>query len=175
MLAGGWIALVRGAGVGLWMLAMGGFLALAAAAEIQHATIALALRGRRVDEVMTTPAPTWPDWTSVGRCLAESGPWRAAGAVPVVDFDGRPSGVVRLRALIAVPDRLREELRVRDVAVPLSGCATAAPDVELSGATLDAALARPPLLVLEGGRLVGVVTNADLAVLVNAGRRRPVG
>ncbi|MEY9877983.1 Zn-dependent protease/CBS domain-containing protein [Streptacidiphilus sp. MAP12-33] len=171
LLAGGWIALLRGAGVGLWMLVMGGFLALAAAAEIQHATIGLAVRGRRVGEVMTAPPPTCPDWTTVARCLAESGPWRVAGAVPVVDFDGRPSGVVRLRALLAVPDRLREQLRVRDVAVPLSACATAAPDEDLSGATLDAALSHPPLLVLADGRLIGVLTTADLALLLRT--RRP--
>jgi Zn-dependent protease len=166
MLAGGWIALVRGAGMGLWLVILGGFLAVAAAAEIQHATIGLAVRGRRVGELMVSPPRTVPDWATVGRCLADSGPWRSTGAVAVADLDGRPSGVVRLRTLMAVPERLQEEIRVRDVAVPLSQCATAGPNDELSGPALDAALGNPPLLVLDEGRLVGVVTLADIAVLL---------
>jgi Zn-dependent protease len=166
MLAGGWAALVRGAGVGLWLLLVGGFLGFAAAAEIQHATIGLAVRGRRVGELMTSPPLVVPDWTTVARCLAESGPWRTVGAVAVVDLDGRPSGVVRLRTLIAVPERLRDATRVRDVADPLSRCATAAPDAELTGPTLDAALGHPPLLVLDDGRLVGVLTPAAIAALL---------
>jgi Zn-dependent protease len=166
MLAGGWIALVRGAGVGLWLLLVGGFLAVAAAAEIQHATIGLAVRGRRVGELMVAPPPTVPDWTTVARCLLDSDPWRAAGSAAVVDLDGRPSGAVRLRTLSAVPERLREATRVRDVAVPLAQCATAAPDDELQGPTLDAALGKPPLLVLDEGRLVGVVTPVQLAALL---------
>ena len=165
MLAGGWIALVRGNGAGLWLLVMGGFLALAAAAEIQHATIGLAVRGRRVGELASPPTSV-PDWSTVAQCLAGSAPWRAAGSAALVDLDGRPSGVVRLRTLLAVPVRMREELRVRDVAVPLGQCATAAPDDELPGPALDAVLGNPPLLVLDEGRLVGVLTLADLAVLM---------
>ncbi|WP_042386604.1 site-2 protease family protein [Streptacidiphilus melanogenes] len=166
MLAGGWAALIRGQGVGLWLLVVGGFLAVAAAAEIQHAKIGLAVRGRTVGELMTAPPLVVPDWTTVARCLADSGLWRAAGAVAVVDLDGRPSGVVRLRTLLAVPERLRGGTRVRDVFLPLGRCATAGPEAELPGPALDAALGNPPLLVLEDGRLVGVLALTDLALLM---------
>jgi CBS domain-containing protein len=83
--------------------------------------------------------------------------------LPLVDFEGRPSGVVKLRRLATVPSGRRDALRVREVATPLSRCTLAVPD-EL----LDGVLARLgsgtglPILVMDGGRLGGIITARDI-------------
>jgi Mg2+/Co2+ transporter CorC len=81
---------------------------------------------------------------------------------------------VRLRQLAAVPAARREELRVRDLATPLAKCTLATRDELLDG-VLDrlAPGAGLPVLVMDDGRLEGIVTAGDISRLMrrNAPRR----
>ncbi|MEV5012150.1 hypothetical protein AB0K75_43430, partial [Streptomyces sp. NPDC055692] len=61
------------------------------------------------------------------RFLSEVAAQAGHSVLPLLDFEGRPSGVVRHR-LAAVPSGQRPSLRVRHVATPLSQCTLAAPD-----------------------------------------------
>lgn len=166
----GWLAFVRGVPGGLWLMLVGLFVAGVAAAERRWARLAMALRGVRVADAMTSPAVTGPDWLSVDRFLSDVAARAGHSVLALVDLEGRPSGVVQLSRLAAVPPGRRETTRVRDVATPLSRCTLAAPD-ELLTAVLErlGAGGGLPILVLDGARLCGIVTGHDIERL----SRRP--
>ncbi|MEV6734672.1 MULTISPECIES: site-2 protease family protein [unclassified Streptomyces] len=163
----GWISFVRGSPGGLWLVFLGLFIAFVAGAERQHAVLRTALRGVRVADAMSSPVATGADWQSVRQFIDEVAVESRHSALPLLDFDGRPSGVVHVRALARIQEAQRDALRVRDVATPLAQCAVAAPD-DLLGEALDEL--RPgtglPVLVVDGGRLVGIVTAKDIGRLV---------
>jgi CBS domain-containing protein len=159
----GWLAFVRGVPGGLWLLVIGWFVALTAAAERRWAELRTVLRGVRVREAMTSPAATGPDWLTVNRFLSDVAAQTGHSVLPLVDFEGRPSGVVRLRRLGALPSQQRETLRIREVATPLSQCTLATPDELLTG-VLDrlGSGGGLPILVTDSGRLDGIVTAHDI-------------
>lgn len=166
LVAVGWLAFVRGVGGGLWLAVIGLFVAFTAAAERRRAELGTALRGVRVTEAMTAPVVTGPDWLTVDRFLPDVAVHARHSVLPLVDFEGRPSGVVQLRRLAAVPAGRRETLRVRDMATPLSRCTLAAPDELLDG-VLDrlGSGGGLPILVMDGSRLDGIITAHDIGRL----------
>ncbi|QKV94125.1 site-2 protease family protein [Streptomyces sp. NA02950] len=164
LIAFGWISFLRGNGGGLWLSLIGLFMVVIANAERQRAGFATALRGVRSGDAMSTPVATGADWLTVERFIDEVAAHSRHSVLPLLDFDGRPSGVVQLRALATVPAGERESRRVRDVAVPLSRCTVATSD-ELLTEVLERA--RPggggmPVLVVDHGHLEGIVTMHDV-------------
>ncbi|MEV0494081.1 site-2 protease family protein [Streptomyces atratus] len=159
----GWLAFVRGVPGGLWLMVIGWFVTVTAAAERRWAELRTALRDVRVREAMTSPAATGADWLTVNRFLSDVAAQTGHSVVPLVDFEGRPSGVVQLRRLGAVPPQQRETLRIRDVATPLSKCTLATPDELLTG-VLDrlGSSGGLPVLVTDSGRLDGIITAYDI-------------
>lgn len=173
LVAAGWISVLRGAPGGLWIVFVGLFIMIVAGAERRRATLHTALRDIRVTDAMSSPVVSGADWLSVQRFIDEVAVPSHHSAVPLLDFEGRPSGIVQLRRLATVPPGDRETLRVRDVAIPLSQCAVAAPDDPLSEA-LDRLTLRTGtrLLVVDSGLLVGIVTGKDVSRLM---RRHTLG
>lgn len=167
LMAAGWIAFLRGAPGGLWLALVGFFITITAGAERQRATLHAALRGVRVSEAMSRPVITGADWLSVERFINEVAVHAHHSALPLLDFDGRPSGIVTMRQLAAVPGSGRETVRVRDVATPLPQCTVATANDLLNDA-LDRL--RPGagmrILVMGDGRLEGIVTTHDISRLV---------
>ncbi|WP_369250277.1 site-2 protease family protein [Streptomyces sp. R41] len=159
----GWLVFARGVSGGLWLMAIGLFVAVTAAAERRWAELVTTLRGVRAADAMTTPVVTGPDWLTVDRFLSEVAAQAGHSVLPVLDFEGHPSGVVRLRRLTAVPSGQRGSLRVRGVATQLSQCTLAAPD-ELLISVLErlGSGGGLPILVMDGGRLGGIVTAHDI-------------
>ncbi|MEE4544816.1 site-2 protease family protein [Streptomyces sp. V4-01] len=175
MVAAGWLVLLHGVPGGLWLGFAGVFVAITSTRERRRAELSAALRGVRVAEAMAAPVATGPDWLTVGRFVAEVAGREGHSVLPLVDFEGRPSGVVRLRRLAGVPAGRQEDLRVRDVATPLSKCTLAGGD-ELLDRVLDrlAAGTGLPILVMDGGRLDGIVTAEDIGRIVQRrALRRP--
>ncbi|GAA2644292.1 site-2 protease family protein [Streptomyces lunalinharesii] len=164
MVAAGWFLVLRGSASGLWLAFIGLFIMVVAGAERRRATLQTSLRGLRVSEAMSSPVVTGADWLTVERFIDEVAVQTGHTAVALLDFEGRPSGLVQLRRLAAIPVAQRAELRVRDVATPLSQCAVAAPDD-----LLIEALEKPSLrtgmriLVVDAGHLVGIVTAKDVS------------
>jgi Zn-dependent protease/CBS domain-containing protein len=169
----GWLVFLRGAPGGLWLTVVGLFVAATAAAERRWAQLAMALRGVRVTEAMTSPVVTGPDWLRLDRFLAEVAAHTRHSVLPLLDFEGRPSGVVQLRRLPAQPYGRQQEARVGDLAMPLSRCTLAAPD-ELLTTVLErlGSGGGMPVLVMDGGRLGGIVTAYDIQRLA---QRHPRG
>ncbi len=135
--------------------------------ERQHAVLHTAVQGVRVAEAMSSPVTTGPDWLTVQRFIDEVAVKSRHSALPLLDFEGRPSGIVHMRRLAAIPGAHREGPRVREVATALAQCATAAPN-ELLSEVLD----RPgpgtgmPILVVDAGHLVGIITAKDISRLM---------
>ncbi|MFI2260028.1 site-2 protease family protein [Streptomyces tubercidicus] len=167
LVAAGWISVLRGAPGGLWIVFIGLFIMVVAGAERRRAALHRSLRGLRVGEAMSGPVATGADWLTVQRFIDEVAVHSPYSALPLLDFEGRPSGVVQLRRLASVPAADRETLRVREVAIPLSQCAVAAPDDLLTEA-LDKLSLRtgPRVLVVDAGHLVGIVTGKDIGRLM---------
>jgi Zn-dependent protease/CBS domain-containing protein len=167
LIAVGWIQFLRGFTGGLWLVLIGFFVMITANAERQRARLSTALDGLRVADAMSSPVVTGPDWLNVARFIDEVAVHTRHSALPLLDFEGRPSGIVELDKLAAVPGERRETVRVRDVATPLSKCTVAAPD-DLLTDVLDRA--RPAagmrILAMDGGHLEGIVTPHDLSGLV---------
>ncbi|MEV0966956.1 site-2 protease family protein [Streptomyces sp. NPDC049910] len=167
LVALGWLAVLRGSWSGLWLAVLGFFVIVVANAERRQASLATALGGVRAADVMAGPVETAPDWITVQRYFDEPSASPAHGHhsdVPLLDFEGRPSGLLQVPRLSAIPVARRETLRLRDVAVPLSRCTTCAPDDLLENVLKNV---RPrggglPILVMDGGLLAGIVTAGDL-------------
>jgi Zn-dependent protease len=173
LIAGGLLAtLARGAVGGLWIALIGLFISFTAGAERQRAVLHTALRGVRVSDALTGPVSAVPDWWTVDRLLTERSTGAADTTLPLVDFDGRPSGVLEIRRLGAVPVGRRDTVRLRDLATPASRCVRAVPD-EMLDTVLDRV--RPgtglPVLVVEDDHLAGIVTGRDISRIVQ--RHRP--
>jgi Zn-dependent protease/CBS domain-containing protein len=165
-----------GGGVGgLWLVFLGWFLLNAARAEEQHVLLRGALGHLRVRDVMTPDPVVGPDAVTVEAFLEEHVLRRRYSAFPLVDAGGRLTGLVTLGRLRRVPAERRATTPVGAVACPVAEALVVRPgeplvDVlpRLSGSEDGRAL------VLDGDRLVGILSRSDVARAVElAALRRP--
>ncbi|MFI7143239.1 site-2 protease family protein [Streptomyces massasporeus] len=160
----GWIVVLRGAVSGLWLTVIGFFVVIVAGAEHQRARLAPALRGMRAADAMTSPVETCQDWLTVQRCIDDVAAYARHSVLALIDFEGRPSGLVHVPRLARIPAAQRDTLRVRDVATPRARCTTCAPDDLLQDGLEKLSSARAlPILVTEGQNLAGVITADDIS------------
>jgi Zn-dependent protease/CBS domain-containing protein len=173
----GLFSLVFGANAGgLWTALIGWFVLGAARSEAQVAGLRANLGERRVREVMSPDPVTGPAWFTVEGFLEQFAPYHRHLSFPVQEFDGRLSGLVSLDALRRLPPEQRRMVRVSQLARPLSAVVTAHPDDSAVEVAARLAASRQSLaLVLDQGRLVGVVSPTDLARAVALGQGRPPG
>lgn len=102
---------------------------VAAKAELQQASLTSALWGLRAADPMSSPVETAHGWT-VRRFIDGPAIEARHSALPLLDFDGSPSGLLRLPQLTRIPVLQRETLRLTRLRPPGS----------------------PPSLVLDGRR-----------------------
>lgn len=172
----GWVAILGGAWGGLWLALIGFFIMIVANAERRQATLATALSGLRATEAMTSPVETAPDWITVQRFIDGQAMTARHSALPLLDFEGRPSGLLDLPHLTKLPAAQRETLHLRDAATPLARCVTCAPDDRLE----DALQKLTPrggvrILVIDGQRLAGIITARDIVRLTQQHHLRGKG
>jgi Zn-dependent protease/CBS domain-containing protein len=159
---------------GLWLLLVGWFLVSAASAEAGTIAATTALAGLRVADVMTPDPDIGPAWATAGDFIANVAARSGQGVFPVVDFDGGLAGLVFSDLLARIPADDRSALRLGQVAVAVPPACQAAP-----GDPAAALLTRPPLrgevaaVVLDHGRVAGLVTTADLRAALRRARLRP--
>lgn len=158
----------------LWTSLLGWFVFTAATAEQRHARLTGALGDLRVRDVMSPSPQTARGWVTVDAFAHEAQlqPVRHH-VLPVEAWEGGIAGLVTLDALRAVPPAQRSHTRVVDVAVPLHLVTTVAPDervVDLVQREPSGPL--PYVLVFDLGRLVGILSSADLQRAAQLGELR---
>lgn len=149
---------------GLWAALIGFFLYSSAVGEEQYELVHDALSGLTVGEVMVPDPPTAPPLASADTLLAIF-QWHTRGdAVVVTDADGLPAGVVTAATMRRLGAEQRRTAVASELAVPLTSLAVARPD-EPAAVLLERIVAhegRPGVVRDAGGRLVGLVSVADL-------------
>lgn len=149
---------------GLWFLVLGWFLINAARGEQAQAELQGALGDVRLSTVMTPDPVTAPADATVAEILDGYVLRTRHSAFPLRDARGRPAGLVTLGRLRTVPPEQRGTVRAAEVACPMGEVVTAAADdrlIDLLPRLNGSGDARA--LVLDGDRIVGMVTSADVA------------
>ncbi|HET8777741.1 MAG TPA: site-2 protease family protein [Candidatus Limnocylindria bacterium] len=174
LIAAGIVLFVLGALVGgIWLAFIGWFLSTAAGAEEQQVVARERLGDVRVRDLMIRDPVTVESRVTIGE-LVDQVVWRNRHTTyPVVD-DGRAKGLLPFRRVAELPRSEWEERTVADCMVPLADVPTLSPD-EFVADALDE-LRRSDLhraLVLDDGRLVGLLSPTDVAFAVETGRFPP--
>lgn len=169
----GWFMIVTGFAAmifagdlsGLWPALIGWFLIAAATAEERQTELRGVLDDIPVSRVMTRVPVTVPATMTLASFLAEGpfGRYRHS-AFPVLAQDGTAAGLVTVRLINRAPFPARSSTTIGDVMRSLPDVITAAPDdlvVDLLP-RLEASRDHRAL-VLDDGRVVGIVTLADIA------------
>ncbi|QIB49339.1 CBS domain-containing protein [Streptomyces aureoverticillatus] len=161
--------LLSGVLVGLWSALVGWFLIAAVTAEGRVVQLQGVLGDVTVRQVMTPEPVTVAPTVTVEGFLGTL-PFRRYGhrAVPAVACDGAVAGLVPAWRINRVPLEGRSKVVIGDLMRPVTEVVTAAPDDFVADLVpcLDAALEHLAL-VLEGGRLVGVVSSSDINRMVS--------
>ena len=147
---------------GLWIGAIGWFLQNAASASLQQTIIETRLRDVRVrDVVRPDPTAVTPE-TTVAELIEDHILRRNRRAMPVAR-DGRLVGIVTIGDISEVKADARSTTPVADVMGGREGLRTVTPDDSVSRALeLLGEGDHEQLPVVDDGRLVGVLTRADL-------------
>lgn len=149
---------------GLWPALIGWFLIGAATAEARQAELRNVLGGVPVRRVMTPDPVTVPATATLADFLAEGpfGPYRHS-AFPVLAADGSVAGLLTVRRVEATPAQARATTAVGEVMRPLADVVTTAPEEPVLD-VLPRMQVSPVrrALVLDEGRLVGILTLADV-------------
>jgi len=156
---------------GVWLAFIGWFIFTAAHTDEAQALSRRALTGVRVADAMTAHPRTAPGWITVAEFIECYLLGDRHSAYPVEARDGSISGLITLTQLREVSPERRSSTLVRDVAVPLDRVPTATPDEPVT-ALLErlAANAGKRALVVDGGRVAGIVTAHDLTRLIDVYR-----
>ena len=157
---------------GVWLAFIGWFIFAAAREEEMQVTTRQALAGLRVADAMTAEPHTAPGWITVEDFIQRYVLGDRHSAYPVADRDGSIIGLVTLTQLRELAPGRRATTSVREIALPLDSVPTAAPHEPLSALIdrLAAAGHGRRALVIDGGRVAGIVTPSDLARLIDVYR-----
>lgn len=153
---------------GAWLVFIGWFLLSAAHAERAATQTGELLAGVMVADVMSPDPRVAPDWISVSEFIDGHLLGDRHSSYPLVARDGSVSGLITLAQLRTVPVAERATVALRDVAIPRGAVAEAGPHEPIT-AVIDRLTPDTGgrALVIDSGRLVGIVTSADIARLVD--------
>jgi Zn-dependent protease/CBS domain-containing protein len=154
---------------GVWLAFVGWFLLMAASAETRYLATRQALGGLRVEDLMVREPATVREDMRLGD-FVDGIVWsRRFTTYPVVD-NGRAVGLLPFRSVAEVPRSEWDARIVRDSMVPLEQMPVFDPDEplidaleRLGGSELNRGL------VLEDGRLVGLLSITDVARALEIG------
>jgi Zn-dependent protease/CBS domain-containing protein len=157
-----WLALAGNLGSGIWIALIGWFLESAAASQIQQEGIKSLLDGHLVADAMRRDVIEVPETATVQDLVRQAS--LTAGSRPaVVTHEGVPEGIVTLAEIQAMPRNVWPTTRAAQIMIPLKRLITTRPDAVLWSALekmgRDGA---NQLVVLDGNRIVGVLTRGDI-------------
>ena len=155
---------------GVWLAFIGWFLLQAAGAEARYLATRQALGGLRVRDLMVRdPVTVAPD-LSLGRFMDEVVWPHRYTSYPVVD-DGRAVGLLPFRSVAQVPRAEWDGRSVRDVMLPLEDVPELTEEDDLVDALAKLGSSGAGRgLVVEDGRLAGLLSLTDLSRALEIGR-----
>ena len=163
LIMSGVISMLRGAGIsGMWYVLIGWFLKDAAAGAYQSARVDEALRGVTAADAMFRDVATLPADVSLAEAAHDYFLHTGYGAYPVVRGDS-VVGLLSRRDILKVPAEERERTSVQSAMTPLGDRVVVPPSAPLLRAMskmAESGLGR--VLVMDGGRLVGLLTMASV-------------
>ncbi|MGH3056872.1 MAG: site-2 protease family protein [Gaiellaceae bacterium] len=160
---------------GIWLAFVGWFLLQAAGAEDRFVAAREALGGLRVRDVMARDPVTAPAEITLGQFMDGVAWSRPYTTYPVTE-NGEVVGLLQFRRVAEVPRAEWDRRTVRDCMIPRAEVPVVGQDDELvlaAGEVAEHEVNRA--LVLEAGRLVGLLSVTDVARALQmrgAGRRR---
>jgi Zn-dependent protease len=162
----------QGAFAGAWLAFVGWFLLQAASAEARYVAARQALGDLRVRDLMTRDPVGVPADFTLGRFMDEIA-WSSRYTTYPVLEDGTVVGLLAFRGVSGVPRSEWDEKSVRDCLIPAEQVPALRADEpaidalsELTGSGVSRGL------VLEQGRLIGLLSVTDLARALQAAPRR---
>jgi len=149
---------------GLWLMLIGWFLTSAAGAEEAAVASSVALRGLLVADVMTPDPEIAPGWMTVAEFASRIAAARSAQrAFPVLSSNARLIGIVITARLARLSQEQRAARRVEQAAIPVPVKYLAAADESAFPLATRSPLGGEVVaVVLDHGRIVGMVTTADM-------------
>jgi Zn-dependent protease/predicted transcriptional regulator len=163
LIALGIVTVFAGGIGGLWFAAIGWFLAQAARAEDERRRVGRALEGATAADVMTAEPEAIAEDLTVEQAVDRYFLTSDHSAYPV-RANGTTVGLITLRAVRRIPREERGARTVRQAATPLTDVATVAPREPMERVfecLADEEVNR--VLVVEGERVVGIITPTDIA------------
>lgn len=159
---------------GLWPVLLGWFLVAAASAEEQQTRFRSALGDVPVREVMSPEPTTAPGGLTLDEFVDQYVLRHRYSAFPLTQDSGEPAGLVTLQRVKQVPRQEWATTRVLDIACGGDDLATAHPDEALTE-VIDrmSRCSDGRVLVVEDGRVVGLVSPADITRRQEISELRP--
>lgn len=149
---------------GFWFALTGWFLLVSATAESRQTRVHALLAGIRARQIMTPdPEPVAASLT-VEHFLEQGSLLHRGSAFPLTVGDPTPIGLITLERIHRVPPYARDDIRLREIMYPLDQVVVAAPD-DPAEALIPRLTTAPAhhALILDDGRLVGMVTPSDVS------------
>ena len=157
---------------GAWLAFIGWFLLGAASAETRTLLVREALRGLRVRDLMVRDPTTVSQGASIGQFMDEVVLPNRYTTYPVVE-NGRAVGLLPFRCVAQIPRGEWDERTVRDCMLSRDDVPVLEEDEEIVDVLDELGQGPGRGLVLDGDRLVGLLSISDLArTLETNGRRR---
>jgi Zn-dependent protease/CBS domain-containing protein len=166
MIALGVLQVVTGSGLsGIWLALIGWFVVSAATAEEQQAKLGARLAGLTVGQVMTARPTVLDGNLTVADFVAQLALTHPFSTYPIVDPEGRLTGLVTLNRVRAVPPELHATTRLREIACTPTEVPIARLEDHLGELLerMQGCADGRAVVVDDAGRVVGVVSPSDVA------------
>ncbi|NEE04437.1 site-2 protease family protein [Phytoactinopolyspora halotolerans] len=168
LIALGLFSLFSDYGGGLWWILIGLFVVTMASAEEHHARMGAVLAGLRARDIMTADPDTADPDQDVAEFVHDVAMVRRHSAFPLLRPGGEVQGMVTLNRIRSVPREQHSETTLGEISCPIADVPVIRPDelvsdilVRLSGCADGRAL------VMDGGRLVGIISPSDVSRAVS--------
>ena len=150
---------------GLWSIGIGWMISQSARENQRHEQLRTTFGGLTAGDVMSSPVSSIPARSSVAEAVRDHFAPRDLTVLPVVDAGGRPVGLLSAACIRKVPaseiwQTPVDRLALQNQPALMAGPST--PMLEVIDAMSSAAGPKARVLVVDRGRLVGIISPADV-------------